>query len=256
MTNIDSITDFEKMTALAWPAKESQNLDGWIMRANDGVTWRANTVLPFGDVSSISLENALEVVREFYEARDLPLAFKITSDSRPIELDNQLEQRGFVKESETYVQTTSIADILRNKVKIDVQIEKELTSDWIKAYADTREIDEFSLRTRLDIMKRIPFPKLFAIGSLDGHNVGVGLGVLQGKWLALFAIRTIEEYRRMGVATVVNQSLAKWAKKHGARNAYLQVEASNLAAMSLYSSFGFRTIYCYWYRILKHKPVF
>jgi ribosomal protein S18 acetylase RimI-like enzyme len=249
-TNFDDITEFEKMTARAWPAKESENFNGWIMRANDGVTWRANTVLPFGNLKSISLEKALEVVKEFYKDRELPPAFKITSNSRPKGLDYQLQQRGFIKENETYVQTTSIAIVLGSKTKIDVRIEDELISDWIRAYSDTREIDEFSLRTRLDIMRRIPFPKGFALGILNGQIAGVGLGVLQGEWLALFAIRTIDDYLRKGVATAVNRALAKWAQEQGAKNVYLQVEASNAPALSLYSSLRFKTYYKYWYRIL------
>jgi ribosomal protein S18 acetylase RimI-like enzyme len=250
MTESNSITDFEKMTAQAWPARESENLDGWIMRANYGVTWRANTVLPFADLKRISLEKALEVVKRYYKERGLPAAFKITTASRPIDLDDKLQQRGFVKRSETYVQTISIANLLGLETKIDVRLEDELISEWTSAYSNTREIDDFSLRTRLNIMRRIPFPKRFALGIIGRHNVGVGLGVLQGEWLALFSIRTIEQYRRMGVASTINRALVKWAQEQGAKNAYLQVEASNTPALSLYNSLGFETYYNYWYRFL------
>jgi hypothetical protein len=38
------------------------------------------------------------------------------------------------------------------------------------------------------------------------------------------------------------------AMRQGARFAYLQVTASNVAALALYRHFGFMTVYDYWYR--------
>jgi ribosomal protein S18 acetylase RimI-like enzyme len=250
MKAIENITDFEKMTAQAWPAKESEILDGWFLRTNDGVTWRANTVLPFRELTKLTLEEALQYVTRFYQARGLSPAFKITSTCKPRDLDSILEHKGYVKESVTLVQITSLEDILSVDSSHEVQIEKKLNPVWNSIYCDIRGVDEFSLKTRLAIMERIPFPKGFALGFLDGNIAGIGLGVLQGEWLALFAIRTMDRYRRKGVAIAVNRALAKWAKEQGAKNAYLQVEASNTPALSLYSSLGFKTYYNYWYRIL------
>lgn len=250
MKAIENITDFELMTARAWPAKEIKKLDGWMIRANDGITWRANTVLPLDELTTMTMNEAFEMVMKFYKERGLPPAFKITSASKPDGLDSELDQRGFVKDSETYVQTTPIDNMTSTKSSVYVQIEEDMNSDWIATYCATREIEEFELKTRLDIMKRALFPKGFTLGILDGQNAGVGLGVLQGEWLALFAIRTVDIFRRKGIATAVNRALARWAKDQGAKNAYLQVEASNSPALSLYSSLGFKTYYNYWYRIL------
>ena len=250
MKEIESITDFELMTSEAWPAKESEKLDGWILRANDGITWRANTVLPLHELTTVTFDEAFEMVMKFYRCRGLSPAFKITSASIPIGLDLKLDRQGFVKESETYVQTTPIDNLLPAKSRVDIIIEEEITADWISTYRDNREIEEFDFKTRLDIMKRTKFPKGFALGILDGQNAGVGFGVLQGEWLALFAIKTANNFRRRGIATAVNRALAEWAKEQGAKNAYLQVEASNTPALSLYSSLGFKTYYKYWYRIL------
>lgn len=45
----------------------------------------------------------------------------------------------------------------------------------------------------------------------------------------------------------VTESLYAWAWRHGARSAYLQVVATNAAAMPLYAAQGFRTVYEYEY---------
>jgi ribosomal protein S18 acetylase RimI-like enzyme len=47
--------------------------------------------------------------------------------------------------------------------------------------------------------------------------------------------------RRRGLARRVTESLYAWARGHGARFAYLQVVATNAAALPLYAGQGFRT---------------
>ena len=51
------------------------------------------------------------------------------------------------------------------------------------------------------------------------------------------------------LARKVTESLYAWAWRLGARFAYLQVVATNEAAMPLYAAQGFRTVYAYEYRV-------
>ncbi len=53
--------------------------------------------------------------------------------------------------------------------------------------------------------------------------------------------------RRRGLARRVTESLYAWAWGKGARFAYLQVVATNAAALPLYDAQGFRTTYAYEY---------
>jgi GNAT superfamily N-acetyltransferase len=57
------------------------------------------------------------------------------------------------------------------------------------------------------------------------------------------------EARRQGLARRVTESLYAWAWEKGARFAYLQVVATNAAAMPLYAAQGFRTVYEYEYLV-------
>ena len=52
-----------------------------------------------------------------------------------------------------------------------------------------------------------------------------------------------------GLARRLTCSIVAWGKTHGARLTYLQVVATNEAALPLYGSLGFETVYSYSYRV-------
>ena len=55
--------------------------------------------------------------------------------------------------------------------------------------------------------------------------------------------------RRRGLARRLTESICAWGAGHGARFAYLQVVATNHAALPLYAQLGFETVYTYAYRV-------
>jgi len=92
-------------------------------------------------------------------------------------------------------------------------------------------------------------PKGFAFVQQDGEPLAMAIGVVQGNHMGLFDVLVMPRARRRGLARRVTESLYTWAYAHGARFAYLQVVATNAAAMPLYAAQGFRTLYAYEYRI-------
>ena len=63
-----------------------------------------------------------------------------------------------------------------------------------------------------------------------------------------FEIATEAGQRSKGHARRLVLSALKWARSRGARLAWLQVEADNEPACSLYTSLGFSEVYRYHYR--------
>jgi ribosomal protein S18 acetylase RimI-like enzyme len=78
------------------------------------------------------------------------------------------------------------------------------------------------------------------------------MGVLQGQFVGLFDIVTDADFRRQGFGKQLMLSLLAWGKRNGAHTAYLQVMLNNEPALRLYSGFGFKEIYPYWYRIMQN----
>lgn len=66
--------------------------------------------------------------------------------------------------------------------------------------------------------------------------------------VGLYDIFTVREHRRSGLGFALCVQLLQIAREHGARCAYLQVEADNAAARRLYSKLGFIDAYAYHYR--------
>lgn len=56
-------------------------------------------------------------------------------------------------------------------------------------------------------------------------------------------IATKNNYKRQGVANLLMSKLIEVAKENGAKKIFLEVEISNLPAISLYTKFGFKETY-------------
>ncbi len=245
------VEKFELISSRAWPAEDSRNLDGWTLRSSKGVTWRANSVLPFSSLINLSLDEAIESAVKYYQKRDLIPAFKLTNCCYPTNLDKVLDSKGFKKEMETYVQIAPLNNGSSDCGRFSVKISETLKQDWISAYFKLGEFTSFELENRIGIIKRIRTGKAFASVRAGGTTIGIGMGVIVDQALGLFGIITDPHHRGKGIASSINSALMSWGKERGASIAYLQVEKANSPALALYSKCGFSTLYDYWYRILR-----
>ena len=81
--------------------------------------------------------------------------------------------------------------------------------------------------------------------------VACGVGAIHEGQFGIFDIVTKSESRRLGHGTRLLEGMLAWARRNGARHAYVQVMANNAPAIRLYEKFGYRRHYHYWYRIKK-----
>jgi len=245
-----SISDIEYLASHCWPAKEIERYQGWIIHWNDAVTWRANSVLPLSETPDALLEDSIDYVIKFYNDRNTPPAFKITEESRPEELDETLDEMGFQVQMVTHLQTVPINELVCLNPRVGVDLLR-VSDESIDTLFHRSKRDEFALDVRRDIIHRIEGEKKIARVMIDGQIAGIGLGVVEEDMLGLFSIRTLREYQRRGVGWSITCALAIWGEENGANTAFLQVEAENKPALTLYEEMGFKTKYTYWYRILE-----
>ena len=246
---LEEIRKLEVIAFHSWPAREIVPLGDWILRADAGVTRRANSVFPYGD-PGLPLDEAVEYVVNFYRNRELIPRFQVTKASVPGGLDDALAKYGFAYEMKTYFHTCKIEDVLRVSGGYNVEMSSEPDDEWFSSYSRISGHSAEVLRVRKGIFERMPLEKRFASVRERGAVIGISIGVIHRGYLGIFSVRTDEEHMRRGVAKSINRGLISWAEEKGAQVAYLQVEADNKSAIQLYESLGFRKKYEYWYRQL------
>lgn len=249
MSSSTNITEIEEVASRAWPAKHTNQLGGWLLRATDGVTRRANSVLPIKSPGTKDLEKVMAVVQQFYQSYQLPVRFQMTASSQPKQLDAFLESASFIIDMQVKVLTSPLDRIFLQEPEVGIVVFGAPWKDWYSTYAKAAGFDKKNMTVRQGIIERISSKKAFAAAIMGDEVVGVGLGVQEGPWLGLFSLVTEEKYRRQRVASSITQSLVNWGLTQRATHAYLQVEEANEPAQQLYYGLGFEDAYSYWYRV-------
>lgn len=237
-----AVTDrglLDRLAMQAWAPLEEQALAGWVLRAADGVTKRANSALPVGvDVSA--LDELLPRISAYYTARGLPVLAQVSDPA----VHAALDERGWSSESETAILTGPVAT-----GGAGIQVDDAPTQEWLDCWwaVDGRGgADELDVARR--IMERTGAPVGYASARADGAVVAVARGVAQERWLGVFSMAVLPTARRRGLATAVLRGLGDWAAALGAESTYLQVHVGNAPALRLYAGLGMREAYRYTYR--------
>ncbi len=239
----------DELAANAWPALVQQAFGGWRLRANNGLTRRANSVLTAAPMPDYP--EWLSHIEDFYERRNLPPRFQV-SDGSPDDLDLLLEAHGYRAEAYTMVQIAQARQVVeraRGSRLMPVMETESLTEEWLDAFIQAEVVPESKKATYRSIYAAIgPRTSYLRACSPDGLTTGVGMAVTEQGWTGLFSIATLPEYRGRGIATQLLGLLARWSLSNDAPNLYLQVMENNETAIRLYEKLGFARLYGYHYR--------
>jgi N-acetylglutamate synthase len=244
------ILSLEELALNAWPALQTMLYDGWVMRFSKGYTRRANSVSPLYASTKDTAEK-IRVCEQAYQAQGLPVIFKLTAASCPPDLDARLAERGYQPDAYTSVQ---LLDLSRGEPAADagVTLAPVETEEWQTAFARMSKVGAERQATHRQLLDAILPAKCFASLSQDGQVVACGLAVAQAGYVGLFDIVVDARCRRQGHGERLVRSLLAWGRQRGAHTSYLQVMLNNAPALQLYAKVGYREVYQYWYRVLKH----
>jgi ribosomal protein S18 acetylase RimI-like enzyme len=239
------IRALESRAFRAWPALETATTDGWVQRFSGGYTKRANSInalQPDPDLT-LDMKNALEAP---YRVRGLPPVWRLTSLA-PEGADVLLAQAGYRLIDRSLVQRANIDD--RFTLDPEVRIDASPSPAWLAGFATLSPVAPHHRETMARMLQSIASPVGFARVEDDGQPIAFALGVVDGDHVGLFDVLVAPRARRRGLARRLTQSIGAWGRAHGARFAYLQVVATNTAALPLYTDLGFHTVYSYAYRV-------
>jgi N-acetylglutamate synthase len=230
--------EFGRLVAEAWPAPSGQDMGGWLLRHAEGVTKRANSVLPLDDPGD--LEHAVDRAERFYGGLGLPAVFSMDAQARPGGLDAFLEARGYEIVDPTLAM---VADMPDSSERDGVEVAEAPSREWLDLWWSVDGRYGHQLPMAEKILTGVPA----GYASLDG--VAVGRGVPQGEWLGVYAMAVAPEARRRGLGRRVLRALLAWGREQGCERAYLVVVERNAPARSLYEAEGFRVAGRYHYRV-------
>jgi N-acetylglutamate synthase len=248
------IAALEDAAFRALPAAELMELGGWQLRATPGLaTKRANSVLARDHADSDELAGKLDGVERFYAGRRLPARFQLCPASRPAGLADALRERGYETLAPTAVHLAPLEHAgpataaPTTAAATAVAITGRPTEAWWRTWRAALGLGPERPPHVAGLFARIDQETAFAVVSLDGEEVAVGLGVRDGPRLGIYNMATRPEHRRRGGADVVLGALMRWGHGRGATTAYLQVQLDNAPALALYSRAHFREAYRYRY---------
>ena len=229
----------------AQPA-EQLLFDGWLLRYSPGKARRARSVNAIAE-GRLALREKIAYCLDWYAKEGLPCLFRITPFSRPRDLDGALAHIGFVAEDETRVMTLTLAGAAppaRHEVR-EMSVEEFAQQAGRLRGSSAQQIAAHEARLSASPL-RLSSRRLAL--EEGGRIVAVGQSVPEGDLVGLYDIVTAADARGRGLATALTVETLRRAQSDGARTAYLQVSADNIAARRVYEQLGFVDRYAYWYR--------
>ena len=240
-----TVDALERAAMRAWPALETIEHEGFVLRAADGYTRRANCATALGPGSG-DLPARIAWCERQLAARGLPAVFRVLSAGGPDGLDAALEAAGYRRDGESLVMTLDLPaapappHALR-AVPIDA---------WLLLYERLNERGPEGRALHRRLLESVQGERLLAALDAGDEAVGCGLGVREGAFAGLFDLAVAPALRGQGYGRRLVDELLRWAAEGRARTAYLQVLVENAVAIRLYERLGFRVAYRYWYRAL------
>lgn len=274
-----SIAALHDLMADGWQPLERADYGGWRLRAAEGFTGRANSVLPLGAPPG-PLPAAVDHVEAWYAARGLPGRFCVMWElgAGPEEpaygsgpwgpLEAELTGRGYRLDYPSLVLTRPLAPdsptagLLPDGGPAAPIAPKPPAAEghaWRVEVAEAPDEGFLALyRYRGEdlppvaarVMMSAPaqaFVSVRAPGS--DRTVAIGRVASSRGWSGVTAVEVAEDHRRQGLAQVVMAALLAWARERGDHSAYLQVARTNVPARALYDRLGFTAHSGYHYRI-------
>jgi ribosomal protein S18 acetylase RimI-like enzyme len=237
---VSGLREIERAAVRGWPALETADIDGWLARASSGGSVRANSVSAL-DYVGRDLDASIAMVLTFYRSRVARPRFTITEVSQPDGLDDELAARGWTRAGDHLTMAKGVDESSEDAGRVPrglaIVRHEQPTPDWFAVYLEGLTGDRRAVAPR--IVEAVPVPRCFFSAVREGQVIASGLSVLDGGVASVQCMATLPEARRTGAARAVLEAIEGYAREGGARRLYLQADAGNVAAITLYESIGF-----------------
>ncbi|MFT3923811.1 MAG: GNAT family N-acetyltransferase [Myxococcales bacterium] len=244
--------ELEETVVDAWPAAETEELAGWLLRKSGGPSHRANSVATLDALDDMPLPTRIARVEAWYrEHGQLPM-FQVGPCASPAGLDAALEERGYLQEGAAAFARTTPAELLERLGRgqdLECSVSSNAKSAWLQI-----AVHQSRFASSADVFKgilaRLGSRARFALArDAEGEACAAALAIASEDRLGIYAMFTLPHRRRKGAGKGLLRALAQSARADAMRELYLLVELGNVAARGLYQTSGFEDVYQYAYRV-------
>jgi N-acetylglutamate synthase len=241
-SDLSLVQQAEERLINVWPAPSTMLMDGWVVRFANGYSGRANSASALVPHATLSTDLIDRIEGLYHDASMLP-TFRIS----PLAEDGfeaLLLARGYHVKNEA---STMLLDLDSFDTRIDERIRMTAapTADWLKGVSIRQEPSKRSEAHFETIVGNIRLPAAFASLNIQNEPVGFGMSAIDRGWAELGSIMLDQSQRGKGLGRAIVEALLGWAKEKGAHCAFLQVDITNIVAINLYESLGFKETYRY-----------
>ena len=240
--------------------REQRWVDGWLLRTAPGKAKRARCVQPVAPGVG-PLDERLARCADAFRGAGLPLVVRVTPFAQPPGLDAWLAAAGMVRIDDTLVMVAAVEDV----AAVDAREARARDSEAIEAVdgaAYARWIGAARGSTPTEIEAHadrlagspVPYRAFLSRDPDDASIVAGGQVAVEDGVAGFYDVMTRADRRRRGLARRLCLGMACEAASLDVRTLYLQVDAANAAAISLYRALGFEDAYRYHYRTPPEPP--
>jgi GNAT superfamily N-acetyltransferase len=225
-------------------------LDGWLLRTSPGKIKRARCIHALAE-GRLGIDERLALAQAVFAEAGLPLMFRITPFTRPAALDDALAARGFSAEDDTRVMVCPSLPAAPPALPAGVHwraLDAQAFAETVGALRNSPLVHRRVHAQRL-AMSPVPYRAWAIVDAGSGATLCCGQSVREGALVGLYDVITAEPSRGRGLAGLLCEYMLCASASDGAAIAYLQVDAANTAARSVYHQTGFADAYRYHYRV-------
>lgn len=244
MVDEENIKCIEKLILNAVPAKQTIIHNNWVLRLNEGYTYRANCICPIEYGNKADTEEALRFGEGVFQRAGIPPIVKVTPVLQK-DFEDILLSRDYEKIKTVYAMD---CDLKKDsyEIKSFIRMERYPTDQWLKASGEFTGIEDGKLlATHIEGIKNIAVNSVFVSAWDEGKIIGCGYGTLENGYVGIYDLHVKSEYRKRGIGTGIIKGILEYGRTEGAHKGYLIVHSKNSNAIGLYEHNGFKKVYEY-----------
>lgn len=244
-TNFVTADAIEHATLAAVAPESVQAIAGWLLPFDSGTIGRAKSAVPLGQADTSHY--ALRRIADRYTARGMRPSFRVANHPEFDNLRASLQASGYRPSNPTWVQTVPTATLAAYQADHhQVSLDPAPDAAWAALFLG-EGFDPVDGACRVNSLSRAK-GSLYASARHNGNTLAAGAASFSNGWVSVHGMRTHAACRGQGWAGRILSAVGAAAMARGIEHCFLQVDAHNTGAQSLYRRAGFVTAweYVYW----------